>query len=292
MECGSRQPRRRFPAFRREGGGPAAGHGHEIHPKAPVWLPEKKTLVFSDIPNSKLMAWNAEKGLTVFRESEQANGNLLDLQGRLLSCQHAGRNVIRTEPDGKITVLADRIDGKKLNSPNDLAIHSDGSIWFTDPDYGLKGKPGELDGRRVYRLDPESGEVEMVTDHFDKPNGIVFSKDEKRVYISDTGKLAKVFTFKVPEGGESRALGEPEFEIPVRCDGMCLDANGNLYTTTPKGVQIFDPDGKELATIKVPEQPANVCFGGDNFQTLFITARKSLYAIEMTVAGHKVVKGD
>jgi gluconolactonase len=252
--------------------------------EGPVWIPAKKMLVFSDIPNSRQMQWTKEGGLQEFRKVEQSNGNLLDLDGNLLSCQHAGRNVIRTGADGAITVLADKFDGKKLNSPNDLAIHSDGSIWFTDPTYGLQGQPGELEGRWVYRLDPESGEVAVVYKGHDMPNGIAFSPDEKRVSIADTGKVGKIRAFEV---AAKRLLGDPLFEIDIRCDGMCIDTNGNLYASSGGGIHVFDKDGEKLGVIETPEPPANVCFGGDDYDTLFITARTGLYAVKTMAKGSK-----
>src|SRR5450631_29780 len=154
--------------------------------EGPVWLPTKKTLVFSDIPNSKLMQWKEGDGLTVFRKSEQANGNILDLEGRLISCQHAARNLVRTEKDGSIKVLTDNFDGKRFNSPNDVAVRSDGTLWFTDPPWGLTGK-AEIAGHYVFKFDQKTGKVEAVVKDLAMPNGIVFSPDENRIYIADTG---------------------------------------------------------------------------------------------------------
>ena len=250
--------------------------------EGPVWIPEKQALIFSDIPNSMLMRWSARDGLKPFRKSAQANGNMLDLQGRLMSCQHAGRNLIRTESDGTLTVLADKFDGKKFNSPNDLAIKSDGSIWFTDPSYGLRGKPGEIPGKWVFRLDGTSNKVTVVYKGFDMPNGIAFSPDEKRLYIADTGKHGIIRAFDV--SGET-IVTKPAFEIPIRCDGMCIDTRGNIYTTSKGGIHIFDKAGKKLGLIAIPEHPANVCFGGKDFDTLFITARTSLYSIKTLMMG-------
>lgn len=250
--------------------------------EGPVWQPEKSMVVFSDIPNSMLMLWSKKDGLLPFRKSEASNGNILDLQGRLLTCQHAGRNIIRTEPDGTITVLADKFEGKKLNSPNDLAIKSDGSIWFTDPSYGLRGKPGELPGKWVFRLDVTTKKITVIYKGFDMPNGIAFSPDEKRIYIADTGKVAIIRAFDVL----ANTIGDkPVFEIPIRCDGMCIDTKGNIYTTSKGGVHVFDKDGKKLGVIPVQETPSNVCFGGKDFDTLFITARKSLYSIKTLAKG-------
>lgn len=250
--------------------------------EGPAWIPSKKMLVFSDIPNRRLMQWTAAGGLQEFREAEQPNGNLLDLEGRLLTCQHAGRNVIRTGQDGSITVLADQFDGKRLNSPNDLAIRADGSLWFTDPSYGLKGKPGEIEGKWVYRLGPASDKLEVLYKGFDMPNGIAFSPDEKRVYIADTGKVGIIRAFETVDKG---MLGEPLFEIDIRCDGMCVDTMGNLYTTSRGGIHVFDADGGRLGVIETPEQPANVCFGGDDYDILFITARTSLYSVKTLATG-------
>jgi len=252
--------------------------------EGPVWLPTKKILVFSDIPNSKLMQWSEEGGLSVFRESEQANGNLLDLEGRLLSCQHFGRNVIRTQADGRIKVLADRFEGKRFNSPNDIAVKSDGSLWFTDPSYGLKGRKAEIDGKWVYRLDPKTKAITVVSKHFDMPNGIVFSPDEKRLYVADTGSLGIILVFDVLG---DRLSDEPAFKIDIRSDGMCVDVKGNIYTTSKGGVHVFKGDGTKLGVIAMKAHPANVCFGGDDFKTLFITARQRLFSVDMNLAGFK-----
>lgn len=262
--------------------------------EGPAWFPATKTLVFSDIPNSKLMQWREGDGLSVFRQSEQANGNILDLDGRLISCQHAGRNVVRTEADGKITVLADKFDGKRLNSPNDVAVRSDGTLWFTDPPWGLSG-PGELPGNWVYKLDPATGTVTPVVKDLAMPNGIIFSPDETRLYVADTGTNERFSTPKVPAGihcyevSKDGKLGKQLFQIDQGSDGMRADVKGNLYTTTGGKVHIFSPDGKKLEQIDVPESPANVCFGGDDMKTLFITASTSLYSLRMKNAGAKPV---
>jgi len=252
--------------------------------EGPVWMPAKKILVFSDIPNSVQMQWSERNGLKRHRKVEQTNGNILDLQGRLVSCQHGGRNVARFEKDGEVTVLADSYAGKKFNSPNDLAVRSNGEIWFTDPTYGLRGRPSEIDGKWVYRIESEGAAVEVVYKGFDMPNGIAFSPDEKRVYISDSGKVGKIRAFEVVDKG---LLGEPILEIDIRCDGMCVDAEGNIYTTSRGGIHVFDKDGKKLGLIATPEQPANVCFGGENYDTLFITARTGLYSVKTNAKGAK-----
>ena len=261
--------------------------------EGPVWLPDRSILVFSDIPNSKWMQWSEAKGLSVYRDSQQANGNIIDEQGRIIACQHAARNVVRLEADGSQTVLADRFDGKRFNSPNDAALRSDGSLWFTDPPWGLEG-PAELPGHWVFRLDLKSGKVEPVIKDLAMPNGIVFSPDEKRLYVADTGghpkhpdpafhKLpASIRCYEIDAAG---GLGKMVWTIDAGSDGMAMDRMGNLYTTHGKHVIVYDPSGKERERIEFPEGPANCTFGGDDGQTLFVTARTSLYRIRMKVAG-------
>jgi gluconolactonase len=264
--------------------------------EGPAWFPAKKLLVFSDIPSSKLMQWSEKDGLSVFRESEASNGNILDLEGRLITCQHAGRNLVRTETDGKITVLADKCDGKKFNSPNDVAVRSDGTLWFTDPSWGLTGA-GDYPGHWVFKLDPATGKVEPVIKDLPMPNGINFSPDESRLYVADTGgnkkhpdpayhtKKPSIRCYGVSKSGE---LGKILFTIEHGSDGMCLDVKGNLYTTSG-GIQIHNPEGELIEKIEVPEGPANCTFGGDDMKTLFITAKTSLYAVKTVNAGAKPV---
>jgi gluconolactonase len=263
--------------------------------EGPVWLPTENKLVFSDIPNSQLMQWSERDGLSVYRKSEQANGNILDLQGRIISCQHAARNVIRIEADGSTTVLADKFDGKRFNSPNDVAVRSDGSLWFTDPPWGLTA-PHELPGHWVFKLEPTTGKVSVVYKDLAMPNGIVFSPDEQRIYIADTGGHARhpdskfhdlpasIQCFEVTVQGE---LGKKLFHIDAGSDGMAVDVQGNLYTTHGGQVRIYNADGKPLQQLDFPENPANVCFGGADFKTLFVTARTSLYSLRMTQPGSK-----
>jgi gluconolactonase len=260
--------------------------------EGPVWLPGQNKVVFSDIPNSKLMQWSKKGGLSEFRKSEQANGNILDLQGRIISCQHAARNLIRIEKDGSTTVLADKFDGKRFNSPNDVAVGKDGTLWFTDPPWGLSG-PHEIPGHWVYKLDPDSGKVEVLIKDLAMPNGIVFSPDGSRLYVADTGGHKRhpdpAFHGLAPSVTcyavtKDRKLGKKLFKIDEGSDGMAVDVKGNLYLTHGQ-VKVYDADGKKLETIEVPEGPANVCFGGKDFKTLFITARTSLYRVRMTHPG-------
>jgi gluconolactonase len=264
--------------------------------EGPAWIPAKNTLVFSDIPNGKLMQWNEKDGLSVFRPSEQSNGNILDLEGRLITCQHLARNLVRTEADGKITVLVDKFDGMRLNSPNDVAVRSDGTLWFTDPPWGLVGKQ-EIPGNWVFKFDPATGKIEPVIKDLAMPNGINFSPDESRLYVADTGGNAKhpdpafhklpagIHCYEVSKDGK---LGKKLFQIDQGSDGMAVDVQGNLYTTHGK-VHVYNADGKKLEVIDVPEGPANVCFGGADMKTLFITARTSLYSIRTKNAGAKPV---
>ncbi|WP_254510549.1 SMP-30/gluconolactonase/LRE family protein [Anatilimnocola floriformis] len=264
--------------------------------EGPAWFPAKKLLVFSDIPSSKLMQWSEKDGLSLFRESQASNGNILDLEGRLITCQHDGRNLVRTETDGKVTVLADKCDGKKFNSPNDVAVRSDGTLWFTDPAWGLNGA-GDYPGHYVFKLDPATGKVEPVIKDLAMPNGINFSPDESRLYVADTGghqkhpdpsfhkKPAVIRCYEVSKTGE---LGKILFTIEHGSDGMCLDVKGNLYTTHG-GITVHDPEGKVIEKIAVPEGPANCAFGGEDMKTLFITAKTSLYSVRMVNAGAKPV---
>ena len=254
--------------------------------EGPVWLPVRQILVFSDIPAAKLMQWSEGKGVTEFRPSEQANGNTLDAAGRLITCQHGGRNVVRTEPDGTLTVLVDSHLGKKLNSPNDVAVKSDGTLWITDPPYGLpQDQQKEQDGNWVYRFDPATKKMTIVSRDFDMPNGIAFSPDEKRLYIADSGKGQRVGAFDVkPDGTLSAAV----WWAAGGSDGMRVDVKGNLYTTAGDGVRIYSPEGKRLATIACAEQPANCAFGGEDFKTLFVTARTGLYRVKLKVAGNRL----
>ncbi|MBT5691505.1 MAG: SMP-30/gluconolactonase/LRE family protein [Opitutae bacterium] len=260
--------------------------------EGPVWLPGQNKVVFSDIPNSKLMQWSKKGGLSEFRKSEQANGNILDLQGRIISCQHAARNLIRIEKDGSTTVLADKFDGKRFNSPNDVAVGKDGTLWFTDPPWGLSG-PHEIPGHWVYKLDPDSGKVEVLIKDLAMPNGIVFSPDGSRLYVADTGGHKRhpdpAFHGLAPSVTcyavtKDRKLGKKLFKIDEGSDGMAVDVKGNLYLTHGQ-VQVYDANGKKLETIEVPEKPANVCFGGKDYKTLFITARTSLYQVRLAHAG-------
>jgi len=260
--------------------------------EGPVWLTDQQTLVFSDIPAKRLMQWSETDGLAVFRQSPAPNGNALDSKGRLLSCRHDTRDIVRTESDGSLAVVVDRYRGARLNSPNDLAVHPDGSIWFTDPPWGLaEQKNGrEIAWNGVYRFDPASGKMDLLLDHHSMPNGIALSSDASTLYLADTGghpshpdaskhDLPPVFTAYAIDASGS-LIAEPLWTVATRCDGMAIDSAGLIYTTSPEGIVVISPEGEIVERIALPESPANCTFGGANGRTLFVTARTSLYAIE------------
>lgn len=254
--------------------------------EGPVWVPrDGGYLVFSDIPADELKRWSASEGLTVFRKpSRNANGNILDREGRLITCEHSGRRLSRMEANG---TLADRFEGRAFNSPNDAAVAADGAIYFTDPDYGLRGQEREIDGCWVFRLNPETRELWVLAKDFDKPNGIALSPDGRRLYIADSGKPRHIRVFDIQADGSlsnSRVFCSIDQGVP---DGIRCDVDGRVWSSVGDGVKIFNPDGKLLGTIPVPESPANLCFGGADGKTLFITARTSLYAIDVLVKGHR-----
>lgn len=255
--------------------------------EGPVWIAaDGGYLVFSDIPSDELKKWTPKDGLSTFRKpSRQTNGNTLSLDGLLLSCEHGSRTLTRTEKDGSITVMAERYDGKKLNSPNDLAVKSDGTIWFTDPTYGITKEQKEQPNNHVFRLDPRTKELKAVADDFNMPNGIAFSSDEKKLYVADSGAPHHIRAFDVKDDG-TLANGAVFCVIDQGApDGIRCDSEGRLFSSAKDGVHVFMPQGRLIGKILVPESPANLCFGGDDGKTLFITARTSLYAIKLLVTG-------
>lgn len=262
--------------------------------EGPVWVREGGGyLVFSDIPSDELKKWTRSGGVETFRKpSRHTNGNTLDREGRLVSCEHGARRVSLTEKDGGVRALATSHGGKRFNSPNDAAVKSDGSIWFTDPPYGLKQSGGEkeMDGHFVFRLDPGTGETRIVAKDFDMPNGICFSPDEARLYVADSGKPKHVRVFRVGAGGALEG-GEVFAEIDVGGpDGIRCDDGGRLWSSSGDGVQVFLPDGRRIARIVLPKGAANLCFGGAEGRTLFMTARDRLYAVETKVCGASVAR--
>jgi gluconolactonase len=265
--------------------------------EGPVYL--DGGVVWSDIPNNRMLRWDEATGaVTVFRApSAFANGNTLDPEGRLVTCEHGNRRVTRTEPDNSITVLADNLDGKRLNSPNDVVVRSDGSVWFTDPTYGIDSDEegyqaeSEIGASHVYRIDPDSGDVRIAADDFVKPNGLAFSPDEKRLFVSDTGAThfddgpAHIRVFDV---GDDGALSGGEVFAASSAglfDGFRFDVDGRLWTSAGDGVHCIDPDGTLIGKVRLGEEAANVVFGGPLRDRLFITASTSLYAVALAVRG-------
>jgi gluconolactonase len=255
--------------------------------EGPVWVAaDGGGLIFSDIPADELKHWTARNGLTTFRKpSHNANGNTVDRTGRLITCEHSGRRVSRLEKDGKLVTLVDRYDGKQFNSPNDVEVKSDGTIWFTDPDYGLGSQPHDYEGCFVFRFDLRTKALTAVAKDFDKPNGIAFAPDERKLYVADSGKPRHLRVFEVQADGTVKGgavFCRIDQGVP---DGIRCDAAGRVWSSAGDGVQVFAPDGRLIGKILVPETPANLCFGGADGRTLFITARKSLYSIPVRVQG-------
>ena len=269
--------------------------------EGPVWFDDLQCLLFSDIPNQRILRWAADAtgsgAISTFRQPSQfSNGQTRDRQGRLVTCEHGLRRVIRTEADGSITVLADSYLGKRLNSPNDVVVQSDGSVWFTDPTYGIlsdyegyKASP-EQPGRGVYRVDGSSGAITCVVDDFCQPNGLAFSPDERTLYIADSGashdgnkpRHIRAFDVAGDRLTNDRVFALIDAGIP---DGIRTDTAGNLWSSAADGVHCFAPDGRRLGKVLVPEAVANLCFGGPRRNRLFITASTSLYAVYLTTSG-------
>ncbi len=267
--------------------------------EGPAWFGGGRYLVWSDIPNDRMMRFDETDGsVSVFRQpSLNANGNTADLQGRLVTCEHRGRRVTRTEPDGRITVLADRFDGKRFNSPNDAVVKSDGSVWFTDPSYGIDSDyegdaaPSEIGACHVYRIDP-GGSVSIVADDFAKPNGLAFSPDESQLYIIDTGRShgpqypRHMRRFDVGADGRTLSGGAVFAESAVGMfDGLRVDVHGNIWTSSGDGVRCYAADGTLLGIIRIPEVVANCCFGGRKRNRLFICGTTSLYSVYLNTRG-------
>jgi len=272
--------------------------------EGPVWFGDGRYLLFSDIPNNRMLRWCEETGqVSVFRgPSNYSNGNCRDRQGRLLTCEHDTRRLTRTEYDGTITVLMDHFQGKLLNAPNDLAVHSDGAVWFTDPGYGImsnyEGHKASFElPANVYRLDPKTREATVVVSDLDKPNGICFSPDEKKLYVVDTGVPKRptdprpIYVYDVVDG--MRLTNKRQFVnmAPGSSDGIRCDVDGNVWSAAGwggdgyNGVHVFAPDGALIAKIHLPETCANLCFGGTKKTRLFMAASQSLYAVYVEAQG-------
>ncbi len=266
--------------------------------EGPVWFGDGRYLLFSDIPNNRMLRWDEQTGATsVFRQpSNNSNGNTRDRQGRLISCEHFSRRVTRTEHSGEITVLIDHFEGKRLNAPNDVVVHSDGSIWFTDPGYGIlsdyEGERAEFELKTaVYRIDPISGKAAVVVDDFERPNGLCFSPDESKLYVVDTGiSPSPIRVFDVMDG-ELKGGGEFVNMEAGSSDGIRTDHHGNLWSAAGwggpgfDGVHVFAPDGDLIGRILLPEPCANLCFGGRMKDRLFMTCGQSLYSVFVGTRG-------
>jgi gluconolactonase len=254
--------------------------------EGPVWNPAG-FLLFSDIPANQIVKFVPGAAPTAFRTpSGNSNGLTYDRAGRLLACEHSNRRVTRQEADGSLTVLASSYDGKKLNSPNDIVVRSDGTIYFTDPPYGIREEQKELPFQGVYKISPE-GKLTLLAQDFDRPNGIALSPDEKTLYVDDSARL-HIRAFDVaPDGSIShgRILAELKSARQGVPDGMKVDRKGNLYVTGPGGVWVFDKRGKHLGTILMAELPANCGWGDADYRTLYLTARTGLYRIRLKIPG-------
>ena len=269
--------------------------------EGPAYFPASRSLIWSDIPNDRMLRLDECSGaVSTFRQpAGHSNGNTVDRSGRLVTCEHGGRRVSRTEFDGTVTTLADRYRGGRLNSPNDAVVKSDGSIWFTDPTYGIdsdyEGHRGESEqaGNYVYRIDPATGAPEAVAKDFVQPNGIAFSPDERILYIVDTGRShrpdgpAHIRSFAVDEAGKLRDRGVFADCTAGFFDGLRIDSDGRLWTSAGDGVHCYDPDGTLIGKIRIPEVVANVCFGGAKRNYLYICGTTSLYGVRLPVNGAK-----
>lgn len=266
--------------------------------EGPAYFPAGRYLVWSDIPNDRMMRFDETDGsVSVFRQpSNNSNGNTVDGQGRLITCEHLSRRVTRTEHDGSISVLADSFEGKRLNSPNDIVVKSDGSIWFTDPAYGIDSDyegvraAQELDACYLFRLAPKTGEITRMLDDRDRPNGLAFSPDESLLYVADTGSNVAPTIHAYPVGKDGKSLGAPNLFATCpdgKFDGFRVDVDGNIWTSGGKSVLCYAPDGTLIGTIPVGEIVANVCFGGPRRNRLYICGQTSLYSLFVKTSGAK-----
>jgi len=259
--------------------------------EGPVWDPAAGRLIFSDIDGNKLYQYTGSGAPTPFRDpSNRANGNTLDREGRLITCEQTTQRVSRTELNGTVGDLATTYTGKKFNAPNDVVVKSDGSVWFTDPDYSSPG--ATIGGKYVYRLIPSTGDLTAVVLDFDEPNGLCFSPDETKLYIADSGTPHHIRRFDVaPDNSLSNdtvfkviASGAP--------DGIRCDQDGRVFSSAGDGVRVFLPDGTHIGTILTAKVPANLCFGGPDGRTLYITAREALYSVHLNTLGAGVAGGN
>ncbi len=254
--------------------------------EGPVWQTDG-SLLFSDIPANRTYRWSAATGAVVWREpTGNANGLTFDRAGRLLACEHSGRQVSRIEADGSVFTVADQYEGKRLNSPNDVVVKSDGAVYFTDPPYGIESDEKEQPCNGVYRVSP-AGAIQLLAADFERPNGLAFSPDESILYIDDSYHR-HVRAFDVRADGtlsNSRVIADMDHPQPGSPDGMKIDVEGHLYVTGATGVWVFEPDGTLLGVVVTPERPANCAWGDEDRLSLYITARTSLYRIRVKVPG-------
>jgi gluconolactonase len=262
--------------------------------EGPVWMGDANCLLFQDIPNDRTMHWIEGQGVSVYRApSNYANGQTRDRQGRLIACSHRYRCLYRTEYDGRVTKLIDRHAGRRLNSPNDVVVKSDGSIWFTDPLYGISndyegGRQTSEQPPAVYRFEPETGDIRIVANDFDGPNGLAFSRDETRLNVAETGNQTEQTPrlFNVESDGATLSGGDIFHKIdPGCCDGMRVDEHGNIWSSAADGVHCISADGELLGRIFVPHRVSNVTFGGPAKNRLFIGGSTTLYAIFLNCRG-------
>lgn len=263
--------------------------------EGPIWFAAENHLIFSDIYGDTMYKWSEAGGLETFRQpSQKANGNALDKQGRIVSCEHLTRGVTRTEKDGTIVTLASRYQGKSLNSPNDVVIKSNGDIYFTDPTSGIvsdkagKIRPQELDFSGVFKMSPDGSNLTCITKEFTKPNGLAFSPDESVLYVNDTtDKFIKAFDV-LPDGGiaNGRVFARLEGDKPGVPDGLKVDREGNVYCSGPgPGIWVFNTAGEYLGTILPPEKAANFGWGDSDWRTLYLCASTSLYRVRLGIPG-------
>jgi gluconolactonase len=256
--------------------------------EGPVWDSSSDCLLFSDIPANRIYRWAPEEPVSVYREpSGNSNGLTFDLEGNLLTCEHGTRQMGKLSRLSEYSVLIKNYQGKRLNSPNDVAVKSDGSIYFTDPPYGIKPEEQELDFQGIYRFRPDKQELTLLIDDMERPNGLTFSPDERVLYVADSSERRLVKAFDVEANGtltNGRVFAEIKSQYPGNPDGMKVDVEGNLYVATA-GVWVFSEKGENLGIIKIPEIPANLAWGDNDWRSLFITARTSLYQINMNVEG-------
>jgi gluconolactonase len=260
--------------------------------EGPVWDRRRAALIFSDIPGQALYQYCSDSGVSIYRENSPfPNGNTFDHDGRLLTCEHVGRRVVRQNADGTVTPIATHFEGKRLNSPNDIVVRGDGAIFFTDPPYGLQPPHGmdaekELPFNGVYRLDP-NGTLTLLVDDFERPNGLAFSPSEQLLYIDDTAR-GHIRMFTVTDDGRlrnDRVFAVVQGDGRGRPDGMKVDREGNVYCTGPGGVWVYGPLAGLLGRIRVPEQVANIAWGDNDWRTLYLTASTSLYRVRLGIPG-------